>query len=219
MTTSRCLALLLFPLAAFAQEPSATPAPTSAQPRSIRISFVPPPLEGTISLGIYDENDQLVRVLHQQASFDEFTAGPDALATKWDGKDDFGYDLSPGTYHGRGFLVAPMKIQEITSEPSQTPGEGQPLKMKLMANPLEKNERPTIELVAGIDDEDVLLNTADGLPLLTVTQAQNARRVLLRLRENNVATVFVETAAAPRRFTITGLNRMMAFDCGEFELK
>ena len=36
---------------AVAQDPSPMPTVT---PRSIRVSFVPPPLDGTISLGVYD---------------------------------------------------------------------------------------------------------------------------------------------------------------------
>src|ERR1700684_2948316 len=66
--------------------PTPSPSPTTSPTRSIRISFLPPPLEGTISLGIYDEQNKLVRVLHQEAELDEFTIGDDALATKWDGR-------------------------------------------------------------------------------------------------------------------------------------
>src|SRR5438128_12433904 len=36
--------------------PEQTPSPNAFGARSVRISFVPPPLEGTISLGIYDKN-------------------------------------------------------------------------------------------------------------------------------------------------------------------
>src|SRR5690348_18116045 len=69
-------------------EQSAIPSPSSAQTpsvspaRNVRISFVPPPLEGTISLGIYDKTGKLVRVLHQQANLDNFTIGADALVTQ-----------------------------------------------------------------------------------------------------------------------------------------
>jgi hypothetical protein len=219
MTKETCVALFLFPVCALAQERAATATPSPAQSRSVRISFVPPPLEGTISLGIYDENDQLVRVLHQEATFDEFTMGADALMTKWDGKDDFGYDLYPGTYHARGFLVAPMKIDEMPANESETSAAVPLLKVKLMANPLEKNERPTVQIVAGMDDDDVLLKTDDGLPLLTITQTPGIKQVSLFPREANGAGVIVETASVTRCFFVIGLNRMMAFDCGEFELK
>src|SRR5436853_6427812 len=80
------------------QEPSPAPIPTAAPARSVRISFVPPPLDGKISLGIYDQAGRLVRVLHQEANFDEFTISADALTTKWDGKDDEEHDLPAGKY-------------------------------------------------------------------------------------------------------------------------
>src|SRR5204862_4481344 len=85
--------------------PLASPSPTSSPTRSVRISFVPPPLEGTISLGIYDGNGRLVRILHQQADLNEFTICADALVTKWDGKNDDGEDLPAGKYHARGYVV------------------------------------------------------------------------------------------------------------------
>src|ERR1044071_5895835 len=61
--------------------PEQTPPPISG--RNVRISFVPPPMEGTISLGIYDDTNKLVRVLHQQAKLNEFAIGADALVTQW----------------------------------------------------------------------------------------------------------------------------------------
>src|SRR5712692_764948 len=88
------VAMVTFATLGLAQESPTAPAFPSASPtRSVRISFLPPPLEGTISLGIYDSSGQLVRVLHQEAELDEFTVGADALVTQWDGKNDDGEDL------------------------------------------------------------------------------------------------------------------------------
>src|SRR4030095_10733456 len=39
--------------------PEQTPSPSAA--RSVRISFVPPPMDGTISPGIYDQTGKLAR--------------------------------------------------------------------------------------------------------------------------------------------------------------
>ena len=220
MTKEICIAVLCFSACSFAQEPTTSPTASPTPSRFVRISFVSPPLEGKISLGIYDENNQLVRVLHQEGDLDDFTVGADALLTKWDGKDDFGYDLWPGTYHGRGFLVAPMKIEEIISGETVMPAEAQPIKVRLIANPLEKNERPTVQLAGGIDDEDALLKTVDGLPLLTVIQAPDLKRVMLTSDpEGKNFMMFIETGETTRRFSINGLSKMMAFDCGKFELK
>src|SRR5215475_15275732 len=96
------------------QTPSATPA------RSVRISFVPPPMEGTISLGIYDQSGRLMRVLHQNAQLDDFVIGADALVTQWDRKDDNYQELPAGKYHARGYLIGPLKLEDLgeTSPPA-----------------------------------------------------------------------------------------------------
>ena len=119
MTRKRELALLLclisVSIAAAQESPTAPPSPSAspASTRSARISFLPPPLEGTISLGVYDKSGQLVRVLHQEAEVDEFTVGADALVTKWDGKNDDGEDLPAGKYHARGYLVGHLKVEDL----------------------------------------------------------------------------------------------------------
>src|SRR5205085_6741077 len=155
-----------------AQELSPSPSPTATPDRSVRISFVPTPLDGKISLGIYDQAGRLVRVLHQEANFDEFTISADALTTKWDGKDDEEHDLPAGKYSARGFLVAPMKIGPETGD--GTPSPVTSVHVQLVANPLENHERPTVDITAGFDDDDAYLETMDGLPLVTIARREDA---------------------------------------------
>src|SRR5438067_1148483 len=69
-----CALLVIGQLAA-QESPSPSPSPPA---RNIRVSFVPPPLDGTISLGIYDAKGKLVRVLFREADINEFTIGSDA---------------------------------------------------------------------------------------------------------------------------------------------
>jgi len=204
-----------------AQETSPSPSPNVTPARSVRISFVPPPLEGKVSLGVYNEWGQLVRVLHQEAEFDEFTIGADALSTKWDGKDDYDYDLPAGKYSARGFLVAPMKIEQISqTDEAVFIDPAPPVRIKLVANPLENNERPTIDLVAGYDDDSTYIQTLDGLPLVTVSKLDKSSEVavVLDLERDKSLNMLVRTAVT-REFRITGITKMMAFDCGQFELK
>lgn len=73
--------------------------------------FLPPPMEGTISLGIYDSTGKLVRTLHREASSDPFIKEDNGLATFWDGKDDAGNLLPPGKYSARGFMVGDLQIE------------------------------------------------------------------------------------------------------------
>jgi hypothetical protein len=204
-----------------AQEISPSPSASATPGRAVRISFVPPPLEGKVSLGVYNEWGQLVRVLHQEAEFDEFTIGADALSTKWDGKDDYDYDLPAGKYSARGFLVAPMKIEQISqTDEAVFIDPAPPVRIKLVANPLENNERPTIDLVAGYDDDSTYIQTLDGLPLVTVSKLDKSSEVavVLDLERDKSLNMLVRTAVT-REFRITGITKMMAFDCGQFELK
>ena len=395
MTTNKNLIALLLTLFAFdviAQEspsPSPSAAESSAPTRNIRISFVPPPLDGTISLGIYDAKGTLVRVLFREADINEFTIGNDALTTSWDGKNDAGENAPPGKYSAHGFIVGDLKIEGVgfffndwissadaprfskirslklsgenlllavelvppgpghvlcdladksldlkdTDPPEESeatanaagrnntrwviedaevkqlsasgellrrlpvlPDEPQPkaiaastaqdriflfeendgtqrvrglslvatksegadqavsewkvdfeksivahkdfsvvdgkpmasagtqsvpdkVKVKLMANPLLDDDRMTIEVMVGLDGDGSFLKSADGLPLCTVSETQELRRGLLTLRGSNTLDVFQDDGAVVEQFRISGIDQMMSFDCGGFELK
>ena len=203
-----------------AQETSPSSSPSSTPARSVRISFVPPPLEGKISLGVYNEWGQLVRVLHQEAEFDEFTIGADALSTKWDGKDNYDYDLPAGKYSARGFLVAPMKVGAETTTTGGVTSGATSVRIKLVANPLENNERPTVDICAGFDDDDAYLQTIDGLPLVSIAKRQDMKTMSLAAgRDNKSVIVFLSNDTTVRQLEVSGITKMMAFDCGTFELK
>src|SRR5450755_1771230 len=105
--------LLSFAVTARGQE-ATTPEPKpSPSERTVRISFLPPPLDGTISLGIYDAKGKLVRVLHREADINEFNIGADALSTTWDGKNDAGENAPAGKYSARGFVVGDLNVDGV----------------------------------------------------------------------------------------------------------
>jgi hypothetical protein len=106
-----CFLFMAVALGARGQE-SVTPTPSPTK-RSVRISFLPPPLDGTISLGIYDTKGKLVRVLHREADVNDFTIGNDALSTTWDGKDDAGENAPTGKYSAHGFAVGNITSKTI----------------------------------------------------------------------------------------------------------
>jgi hypothetical protein len=403
------LALVAFAASSLAQEspaPAATSSPATA--RSVRISFVPPPLDGTISLGVYDAKGKLVRVLFREADINEFTIGQDALSKTWDGKDDAGENLPPGKYTAHGFVVGDVKIEgvgfffndwitsadaprfsrirsltmldkdlllgadlvppgtgfvlydvankttELTetdaasaaspSPPAAIAGDidpvttvsgrngtrwvidrtekgsdttelkqfsssgeflrrlpasasdpqpkavaasmsedkiylleengdsqrvrglsfvaaksgggpqtisewkvdfeksivahknfslvnGKPVataangdapekaKTKLQANPLLNNERVSVELAVGVDADGSFLKTTDGLPLCTISETKGLIRALVAGRGANAIDVFQDDTAVVEQFRVTGVDQMMSFDCGDFELK
>jgi hypothetical protein len=226
--TKKLTLTILFTLASIyslaAQEspsPTLTPSPSPPPTRSVRISFVPPPLEGTISLGVYDGNGKLVRILHQQANLDEFTIGADALVTKWDGKNDDDEDLPAGRYHSRGYLVGRFKVEDLGQAPAPPVEDNATgnVKVKLMPNPLANDERPIVDLGVGFDDEDSFLKTTDGLPLCTVSETPNLIRASIKKNGEKSVDIWQDDGAVVEQFRISNIDKMMAFDCGDFELK
>ena len=79
----------------------------------VKLMFVPPPMEGTISLGIYDAKGKLVRTLHREAEVesDEFGKALNGLVTYWNGKNDAGAQMPAGKYFARGFMVGDIRCE------------------------------------------------------------------------------------------------------------
>src|SRR2546423_5384897 len=93
------------PIASLAPAETPSPSPSASPARTVRLRFVPPPMEGTISLGIFDDKGKLVRVLHREAKIDNFSAEADGLRPTWEGKNDVGADLPAWKYGGRSYAV------------------------------------------------------------------------------------------------------------------
>jgi len=202
-------------------EESLSPSPSAPPARSVRLSFVPPPLEGTISLGIYDGSGKLVRVLHQEAELNEFTIGADALVTQWDGKNDDGEDLPAGKYRARGYLVGHFKLEDLGQGTTPPVGNNATtnVKMKLMPNPLANDKRSIVDLCVGFDSDGSYLKTSDDLPLFTVSETPNLIRALITKKSEKSVDVSQDDGTLVRQFRVSNVDEMMAFDCGEFELK
>jgi hypothetical protein len=405
------LALMLVTTVTARGQDSATPDPhPSPVERTVHIHFLPPPIDGTISLGIYDAKGKLVRVLHREADINEFDIGTDALSTTWDGKDDAGETLPAGKYSAHGFVVGDLGIEgvgfffndwvsaddsprisrirslemrdaellldvelimqgnghvlydiahktmklkdadEPASSPSPIPAElvpgaidpvmtvpgrngtrwvidrtakGEPVtelkqfsaageflrrltisandpqpiavaasmtedkiflleensaiqrvrglsllatkteggeqpvsdwkvdfeksivvhkefslldgkpvaappaganapakvKIKLQPNPLVNDDRVTVELAIGFDEDGSFLKTEDGLPLCSISETPGLTRGLLAAHGSNALDVFQDDGAVVEQFRVTGVDQMMGFDCGGFELK
>ena len=83
------------------------------QKKGVRIAFIPPPMEGTWSLGIYDKKGKLVRVLAREATEKNFIVGLNGLIIFWDGRDDSGKALPPGMYSASGYAVGTLQVEGI----------------------------------------------------------------------------------------------------------
>src|SRR6266849_7633449 len=145
------------------ESPASSPTATiSAGARNVPLRFVPPPMEGTISLGIFDSNDKLVRVLHREAKIDNFTIDENALRTTWDGKNDAGEDLPPGKYRARGYLVAHLKLDDAGKVDSPPSSASDHTSVKLVTNPLVSDTRSVVDVSVGFDSKGSFLETRDG---------------------------------------------------------
>jgi hypothetical protein len=209
------------PTASATASATAAPTPTATAPRSVRISFVPPPLEGTISLGIYDREGKLVRVLVDQGAVDEFDVGADALNAKWDGKNDHDEDLPAGKYHARGYMVGALKVEDLGPAQSPPPElkEDAHVQVKLVANPLTKPAKVIVDLALSLGEDGIVLKTTDGLPLFNIIEAPEAVRVGLTKNGEKALDVFADNGSTIEQVRVSNVDQMMAFDCGEIELK
>jgi hypothetical protein len=95
--------------------PGPAPAQNENEPsprdQNVRVVFLPPPMEGTLSLGIYNGAGKLVRTLRTEATPEkDFFVGLNGLSAPWDGKDDAGQLAPPGKYQARGFCVGPLGL-------------------------------------------------------------------------------------------------------------
>jgi hypothetical protein len=103
--------MFVSPGAARAQE-EVTP-PPAAPHAGVQITFLPPPMAGTLSVGIYDKSGRLVRTFAREATEKDFTVGLNGLITHWDGKDDAGKTLPAATYSVRGFRVGAFSVEGV----------------------------------------------------------------------------------------------------------
>ena len=198
--------------------PTPTPTPSPTPPtRAVQIRFVPPPMEGTISLGIFDEHGKLVRILHREAKIDNFTVEADSLGTTWDGRTDAGEDVPPGKYHARGYSIGDLRVEQ--SEQAD-PGSGsERVTVKLVENPLLSRTHPTIDLSAGSDSGGTFLKTSDGLPLFTLAQTTNAVNLSISKTGKRTVNVWQSGGTNGIQFRVSNIDQIMEFDCGTFDLK
>ncbi len=84
---------------------------------------------------------------------------------------------------------------------------------------MQHDQPGKVELAVGLDADGSFLRTSDGLPLRTISETPNLTRALINSSGSKAADVFQDDGAVVEQFRISGLDQMMAFDCGEFELK
>ena len=162
-----------------------------------------------------------MRVLHQEAKLNEFAIGADALVTQWDGKNDDEEDLPAGKYRARGYLVGSLKIEDLgqSSGLAIENDASRNVKVRLVPNPLRNDKRSIVDIGVGFDSDGSYLKMNDDLPLVTVSEMPNLIRAGITRKSENAVDIWQDDGTTVRQFRISNLDQMMAFDCGEFELK
>jgi hypothetical protein len=207
------------PVTSVAPEQTPSASPSIPAGRTVALRFVPPPMEGTISFGIFDSNDKLVRVLHREVKIDNFTIDENSLKTTWDGKNDAGEDLPSGKYRARGYMVARVKVEDVGKVDATPVDASDHVSVKLVTNPLVSDTRSVMDLGVGFDSKGSFLKTTDGLPLASINESPNLSRVVIEKDGEKAANVWQDNGSNIEQLRVSNIDKMMAFDCGFFELK
>lgn len=80
---------------------------------SDQLMFIPPPVHGVISLGVYDEKGKLVKVLEKAADISSFKSSLNGLYVDWNWTDSEGKPVSEDRYFARGILVGDIEVKGI----------------------------------------------------------------------------------------------------------
>jgi hypothetical protein len=198
------------PVVSASASPTATPPPSLLKKTGVKIQFLPPPMEGTISLGIYDHTGKLVRVLHKEATGDEFVAALDGYITHWDGLDDHGNAMPPGHYSAKGYMVGDVTVEKNESYGGTATASGSnansilfapaipvsgtdvtvsssnsfisqtPIRVQLVPNPLDRDRAGSAKLTVGFDAHGSWLQLADGLPLMQISNTPKLKWAVIQ---------------------------------------
>ena len=182
---------------AFAQDDE-PPAPPKKDAQ-VRIAFLPPPMEGALSLGIYDPKGRLVRVLHREAVEKDFAIGLNGLITHWDGADDAGKPLPAGTYEARGYSVGAVQVDGVALHGNDW----------ITDDDTPRFARMTDLRADGIEQVNVVLKTLDGA---------ETRPIRFATEQTGVTAPAVAAKVAEGKVTLTEGDQTRAFPLAEGEM-
>ena len=158
-------------------------------------------------------------MLHREAKIDSFEVEENSLSTKWDGKNDAGEDLPAGKYRARGYLVGKLRVEDAGKVASPPETATDHISVKLVMNPLTADTRSVMELGVGFDAKGSFFKTTDGLPLATINESPNLNRVVMEKNGEKAADVWQADASKVEHLRVSNIDKIMAFDCGFFQLR
>ena len=142
------------------------------EPNSNQLLFVPPPVEGVISLGAYDSRGKLVRVLKRAAEIDSFKSASDGLVIDWDRNDSRGKQVPNGKYFARGVLVGDVKVEGVAFHLNDwIDSSDDPRIRKILSATLLDAQRPAV--LADASQPEVVVLESNGNRSNTISLAFN----------------------------------------------
>jgi hypothetical protein len=139
---------------------------------SNQLQFVPPPVEGVISLGVYDSKGRLVRVLKKDAEIESFKAASDGLVIDWDRNDSQGKPVPNGKYFAHGVLVGEIKVEGVAFHLNDwVDSSDDPRIRKILSATLMDALRPAV--LADASQPEVVVLESNGTRSKTIPLAFN----------------------------------------------
>jgi hypothetical protein len=127
-----------------------------------QLMFIPPPIEGVISLGVYDAHGKLVRVLKQAADVDSFKSGLNGLFVDWDGTDANGKIAPAGKYFARGVTIGEVSVSGVAYHLNDWVDDSQNLRVKTINSPALLDGRSLAVLADTGRSEVLVISAASG---------------------------------------------------------
>jgi hypothetical protein len=112
-----------------------------------------------------------------------------------------------------------LKIEDVGKAEASPENATDHISVKLVTNPLVSDTRSVMELGVGFDSKGTFLKTTDDLPLATLNEAPNITRVAIQKNGEKAADVWQDDGSNVEHLRVSNIDKMMAFDCGFFELK
>jgi hypothetical protein len=206
------------------------PAVLGAGQQSFAVAI--PALEGPLTLGIFSSDGHLVRLLHRDAPVESLPAGLNGLVLSWDGKDDAGVAVPPGTYSARGLVHGPIRLSLLPTWIGDTPPDNPSsfpwsrsfpsddcITLRAAEDELLQR-RPLLTFTLRPATDGILLLT-EGLPLALLPVPSGSARERPRIAHGprpGTALVLWDAPEGSAISTVTGLERIVPLDAGRLEI-
>lgn len=200
----------------------------AASPQRFAVAI--PAMEGPLTMGVFSEQGNLVRLLYRDATVETIPSGLNGLIMTWDGKDDLGNDVPAGSYRARGLVCGPIRLLALPSYdpitfplvPEEDPAHPFPVDRIVLRAAEDEllDSRPLISLRA-VNRSDSVDMEADGLPLVTIPLIEGPAPTKVFCSHGaraGAAIISVERGKFRENYLVSGLEQIVPMDAGKLEV-